>query len=251
MGIRGIHHLEGIWGNKYRPPKASKLGSGKPGKSRHLDWKFPMAGKEKKVLFRMFSPIFAYCLSLLGQWLNFKLFGITYLVGKISRSNVYFKVHWQSELYIRMILLSSQLQAQTSLQRCLPFASWSAPGGSWGVSFEKAMPLDQANWWFQICLFSSRTLGKIPIFTHIFRMGWKHQLASVWSNIWGCLQISHQKKTANQLEIPIIILETTTTMEIILSPMKPLDLKGSYLMKSCEKAINTHLGVLPEIELET
>lgn len=40
-------------------------------------------------------------------------------------------------------------------------------------------------------------------------------------------------------------------MEIILSPMKPLDLKGSYLMKSCEKAINTHLGVLPEIELET
>ncbi len=29
---------------------------------------------------------------LLGQWLNFKLFGITYLVGKISRSNFYFRV---------------------------------------------------------------------------------------------------------------------------------------------------------------
>ena len=28
--------------------------------------------------------------NLLGQWLNFKLFGITYLVGKISRSNVFF-----------------------------------------------------------------------------------------------------------------------------------------------------------------
>ena len=27
---------------------------------------------------------------LLGQWLNFKLFGITYLVGKISRSNFFF-----------------------------------------------------------------------------------------------------------------------------------------------------------------
>ena len=26
-----------------------------------------------------------------GQWLNFKLFGITYLVGKISRSNFYFR----------------------------------------------------------------------------------------------------------------------------------------------------------------
>ena len=34
----------------------------------------------------------------LGQWLNFKLFGITYLVGKISRSNFYFRVHWLSEL---------------------------------------------------------------------------------------------------------------------------------------------------------
>ena len=29
---------------------------------------------------------------LLGQLLNFKLFGITYLVGKISRSNFYFRV---------------------------------------------------------------------------------------------------------------------------------------------------------------
>ena len=35
---------------------------------------------------------------LLGQWLNFKLFGITYLVGKISRSNgFFFRVHWLSE----------------------------------------------------------------------------------------------------------------------------------------------------------
>ena len=37
---------------------------------------------------------------LLGQWLNFKLFGITYLVGKISRSNFYFRVHWLSELFL-------------------------------------------------------------------------------------------------------------------------------------------------------
>ena len=28
--------------------------------------------------------------TLLGQWPNFKLFGITYLVGKISRSNLFF-----------------------------------------------------------------------------------------------------------------------------------------------------------------
>ncbi len=32
---------------------------------------------------------FGASLYLLGQWLNFKFFGITYLVGKISRSNFY------------------------------------------------------------------------------------------------------------------------------------------------------------------
>ena len=33
---------------------------------------------------------------LLGQWLNFKLFGITYLVGKI-KFKLFFRVHWLSE----------------------------------------------------------------------------------------------------------------------------------------------------------
>ena len=44
----------------------------------------PQPKKEKK---RTCVPY-----NLLGQWLNFKLFGITYLVGKISRSNFYFRV---------------------------------------------------------------------------------------------------------------------------------------------------------------
>ena len=35
--------------------------------------------------------------SLLGQWLNFKLFGITYLVGKITFKLLFFRVHWLSE----------------------------------------------------------------------------------------------------------------------------------------------------------
>ena len=34
---------------------------------------------------------------LLGQWLNFKLFGITYLVGKIKFKLFFFRVHWLSE----------------------------------------------------------------------------------------------------------------------------------------------------------
>ena len=34
----------------------------------------------------------------LGQWLNFKLFGITYLVGKIKFKLFFFRVHWLSEI---------------------------------------------------------------------------------------------------------------------------------------------------------
>ena len=34
---------------------------------------------------------------LLSQWLNFKLFGITYLVGKIKFKLFFFRVHWLSE----------------------------------------------------------------------------------------------------------------------------------------------------------
>ncbi len=40
---------------------------------------------------------------LLGQWLNLKLFGITYLVGKISRSNFFFQgplAEWDDEKHV-------------------------------------------------------------------------------------------------------------------------------------------------------
>ena len=39
---------------------------------------------------------FLGCQCLLGQWLNFKFFGITYLVGKI-KFIFFFRVHWLSE----------------------------------------------------------------------------------------------------------------------------------------------------------
>ena len=68
-------------------------------------------------------------------------------------------------------------------------------------------------------------------------MGWKHQLASVWSNIWECLQISHQKKTEKLNGNSSIIPETATPMmEMVYFSYETTGLKGSYLMKSCEKA---------------
>ena len=38
----------------------------------------------------------------LGQWLNLKLFGITYLVGKI-KFKLFFRVHWLSENFCASI----------------------------------------------------------------------------------------------------------------------------------------------------
>ena len=40
----------------------------------------------------------------LSQWLNFKLFGITYSVGKIKFKPLFFRVHWLSEIYIYIYL---------------------------------------------------------------------------------------------------------------------------------------------------
>ena len=45
-------------------------------------------------------------------------------------------------------------------------------------------------WWFQInfiFLYFHRYLGKIPILTHIFQMGWfNHQLETIWVERPGC-----------------------------------------------------------------
>ena len=61
--------------------------------------------------------------SLLGQWLNFKLFGITYLVGKISRSNFFFRVHWLSEKNIHGLF--------NQPPRAGYFWGGTWPGGGW------------------------------------------------------------------------------------------------------------------------
>ena len=65
----------------------------------------------------------------LGQWLNFKLFGITYLVGKIKFKLCFFRVHWLSEL------LSFMETPQPQQLVCLgsrPLASVDAPAISAG-----------------------------------------------------------------------------------------------------------------------
>ena len=53
---------------------------------------------------------------LLSQWLNFKLFGITYLVGKIKFKLLFFRVHWLSEkgLYLKSYSLRMGLEPKTS-----------------------------------------------------------------------------------------------------------------------------------------
>ena len=64
------------------------------------------------------------CIYLLGQWLNFKLFGITYLVGKIS-TNFFFRVHWLSEfrcilyIYIKVKCLNTCIYINIYIYICI------------------------------------------------------------------------------------------------------------------------------------
>ena len=67
-----------------------------PTKCNHVQW-FWQGFIVKRPPICWKSPVECIChicrsptyVTLLGQWLNFKLFGITYLVGKISRSNFF------------------------------------------------------------------------------------------------------------------------------------------------------------------
>ena len=75
--------------------------------SRVLDtWKFGMPCLEGAVgaAARVGRDFFGFRWERLVNYLanrltGFKLLGIPYLVGKISRSNFYFRVHWLSEWY--------------------------------------------------------------------------------------------------------------------------------------------------------
>ena len=76
-----------------------------------LAWPMPWKSKTKqRMVFRMIHvkdsllPMGkVWSLDFLGMANLFLLLGMTYLVGKISRSNFYFRVHWPSEKYAEML----------------------------------------------------------------------------------------------------------------------------------------------------
>ena len=41
-----------------------------------------------------------------------------------------------------------------------------------------------SGWWFQICLIFTPIWGRFPILTHIFQMGWNHQLVFFMVTSW-------------------------------------------------------------------
>ena len=59
----------------------------------------------------------------------------------------------------------------------------------------------QAGWWFQICFIFIPYLGKVPILTNIFQMGWNHQLASCWRSLGTNFNQSLEHLTAPMLEV--------------------------------------------------
>ena len=129
------------------------------------------------VLF-VFSKSNSFELHLLGQWLNFKLFGITYLVGKMSRSNFFFQgpgrlsecIWWSPKMvgdgsfsgkcWFPFHLLSRR--QKNILMRHLIWKNLTT----------------LSRWWFQIYFLFSSLFGEMIQFDeHIFQMGWfNHQL---------------------------------------------------------------------------
>ena len=53
--------------------------------------------------------VFGSVFYLLGQWLNFQLFGITYLVWKIKFKLFFFRVHWLSEFRFGVFFQNSHI----------------------------------------------------------------------------------------------------------------------------------------------
>ena len=43
----------------------------------------------------------------------------------------------------------------------------------------------ETGWWFQICFIFTPIWGRFPILTHIFQMGWNHQLENLPNNVFG------------------------------------------------------------------
>ena len=73
--------------------------------------------------------------NLLGQWLNFKLFGITCLVGKIKFKLFFFRVHWLSELKnISPKGESTYSKPPPRETPCANFFSWNL-AQEWGSQF--------------------------------------------------------------------------------------------------------------------
>ncbi len=140
-----------------------------------------------------FHILFVYSLS---QWLDFKLSGITCLVGKISRLNFYLRVHWLSEYrwwYFLMWFIAEWCKDPNGAYRAdlakshnvwfqtrksddsMMLGCTGAP--KWKII--KALKLRHlhvfifiniiSRWWFQIFLIFTPTWGNDPIWPIFFK----------------------------------------------------------------------------------
>ena len=87
---------------------------------------------------------------------------------------------------------SSTKQLATELEFRLGVASsGELLHGRWGLGLWRFWVVgilpkkSKTGWWFQICFDFHPYLGKIPILTNIFQMGWNHQLENVGSKLMG------------------------------------------------------------------
>ena len=90
-------------------------------------------------------------MDLLSQWLTgFKLLGIPYLVGKTSRSNFFFRVHWLSEWMVGIRLFPFGMAYfkgafAVSFRKCTPQPIPPFPGDFWKWTFPRFFITEKAS----------------------------------------------------------------------------------------------------------
>ena len=144
---------------------------------------------------------------LLGQWLNFTLFGITYLVRKIKfkrffSGSIGWVRPWSNSYSPRKHLkVSTSIVSTLTLQLVLN----KNVNKTTCRSTKEETPAKSTTRWWQLKYFWNfhPYLGKIPILTNIFQTGWNHQL----DKVWGCCQQKLRHQNDNIAVLGILLME--------------------------------------------
>ena len=122
-----------------------------------------------------------------------------------------------------------------------------------------------ARWWFQILFIFIPYLGKIPILTNIFQIGWNHQLVCVfkslqysylyicvwvfvvcfvWSLMWGSRRPGHSSQAMSLIVTSCLGSCLYIWSGQIIATSAEVTPNGSLVRDSPNNALNSGLGII-------